>query len=150
MDDNMNLNNQNTQDYYNLPTDQTPLLNKFLIIVTMKTSNNLYLTITFEFYFHLPNDTRIYRVTYSEINLSENVQLLNDGINRIPDYLLPHHYNVQSLIQHSIVYQQNRIQQQPFDTSQVYSNNDIYNTALTSVNGNVSYDMQDTRFQNSS
>jgi hypothetical protein len=83
---------------------------------------------------------------------------LNNGINRIPDYLLPHHYNVQSLIQqqiqqqiqHSIVYQQNRIQQQPFDTSQVYSNNDIYNTALTSVNGNVSYDMQDTRFQNSS
>ncbi|GBC45179.2 hypothetical protein GLOIN_2v1817539 [Rhizophagus irregularis DAOM 181602=DAOM 197198] len=117
-------------------------------------------TSTFEFYFHLPNDTRtcIYRVTYSEINLSENVQLLNDGINRIPYYLLPHHHNVQSLIQqqiqqqvqHSIVYQQNRIQSQPFDTSQVYSNNDIYNTALTSVNGNVSYDMQDTRFQNSS
>ncbi|PKY58992.1 hypothetical protein RhiirA4_481379 [Rhizophagus irregularis] len=113
---------------------------------------------TFEFYFHLPNDTRIYRVTYSELNLSENVQLLNNGINRIPDYLLPHHYNVQSLIQqqiqqqvqHSIVYQQNRIQSQPFDTFQVYSNNDIYNTALTSVNGNISYDMQDTRFQNSS
>uniref|UniRef100_U9TEJ6 Uncharacterized protein n=1 Tax=Rhizophagus irregularis (strain DAOM 181602 / DAOM 197198 / MUCL 43194) TaxID=747089 RepID=U9TEJ6_RHIID len=127
----MNLNNQNTQDYYNLPTDQTPLLNKFLIIVTIKTSN---------------------------IQCWKNVQLLNDGINRIPYYLLPHHHNVQSLIQqqiqqqvqHSIVYQQNRIQSQPFDTSQVYSNNDIYNTALTSVNGNVSYDMQDTRFQNSS
>ena len=113
---------------------------------------------TFEFYFHLPNDTRIYRVNYSELNLSENVQLLNNGINRIPDYLLPHHYNVQSQIlqqiqqqvQHPIVYQQNNTQQQFFDTTQptfqVYSNNDTYNAA---VNGTVSYDMQDMGFQNS-
>ncbi|CAB5216830.1 unnamed protein product [Rhizophagus irregularis] len=87
---------------------------------------------TYEFYFHLPNDTRIYRVTYSELNLSENIQ---------------------QQVQHPI-YQQNDIQQQSFDTTQstfqVYSNNDTYNTASISVNGTVSYDMQDTRFQDSS
>ncbi|CAG8722349.1 uncharacterized protein OCT59_027314 [Rhizophagus irregularis] len=117
---------------------------------------------TYEFYFHLPNDTRIYRVTYSELNLSENVQLLNNGINHIPGYLLPHHYNLQSLIQQQIqqqqlqhpVYQQNDIQQQSLDTtqstSQVYPNNDTYsNTASNLVNGTVSYSMQDG-FQNSS
>ncbi|RGB41677.1 hypothetical protein C1646_793122 [Rhizophagus diaphanus] len=113
----------------------------------------------FEFYFHLPNDTRIYRVIYSELNPSENVQLLNNGINlsHIPDYLLPDHYNLQSLIRQQIqqqvqhpVYQQNDIQQLSFDntqpTSQVYSNNDVHNTA---VNGTVSYDKQDMEFQNS-
>ena len=77
---------------------------------------------------------------------------------------MSHHYNLQSLIrqqiqqqvQHPIVYQQNR--QQSFDatqpTSQVYSNNDTYNTASNSVNGIISYDnMQDmgnTGFNNSS
>jgi hypothetical protein len=98
--ENMNLNNQNTQDYYNLPTDQTENssasqqilnnnnneniqhtlfnnvgvsnLNRLHINSTIPAPHN---TSTFEFYFHLPNDTRIYRVTYSEINLSENVQL---------------------------------------------------------------------------
>ncbi|PKC54381.1 hypothetical protein RhiirA1_477426, partial [Rhizophagus irregularis] len=99
------------------------------------------------------------------LNPSENVQLLNNGINlsHIPDYQLPHHYNVQSLIQQQI---QQRVQhpivlsnrQQSFDatqpTSQVYSNNDTYNTASISVNGIVSYDnmqdMGDTGFNNSS
>ncbi|CAB4478439.1 hypothetical protein RhiirA1_455982 [Rhizophagus irregularis] len=182
----MNSNNQNTQDYYNLPrnssapqqilnninneNNQHTLINNVGVSDTNLNTlhiNNVNSTIlapyntTFEFYFHLPNDTRIYRVTYSELNPSENVQLLNNGINRIPDYLLPHHYNVQSLIQqqiqqqvqHSIVYQQNNTQQQSFDTtqptSQVYSDNDTYNTA---ANGTVSYDMQDmgdTGFQNS-
>ncbi|CAB4387648.1 unnamed protein product [Rhizophagus irregularis] len=181
----MNSNNQNTQDYYNLPMDQTgnssapqQILNNnnnenIQILNNVGVSdanlntlhiNNINSTtfapnnIIFEFYYHLPNDTRIYRVTYSELNPSENVQLLNNGINCIPDYLLPHHYNVQSLqiqqqVQHPIVYQQNNTQQQSFDTtqptSQVYSNNDTYNTA---ANRTVSYDMQDmgdTGFQNS-
>ncbi|CAB5213412.1 hypothetical protein RhiirA5_478341 [Rhizophagus irregularis] len=188
----MNSNNQNTQDYCNLQTDQTgnspspqqipnnnnnneniqhTLINNVgvsnmnLNTLHVNTINSTTLAphnIIFEFYYHLPNDARIYRVTYSELNPSENVQLLNNGINRIPDYLLTHHYNVQSQIQqqiqqqvqHSIIYQQNSIQQRSFDTTQpipqVYSNSDTYNAA---VNGTVSYDMQDmgdTGFQNSS
>ncbi|PKC59950.1 hypothetical protein RhiirA1_468707 [Rhizophagus irregularis] len=107
--DNMNLNNQNTQDYYNLSMDQTGnssapqqifnnknenIQHTLINNVGISDLNTLHInsttpaphnTSTFEFYFHLPNDTRIYRVTYSEINLSGNVQLLNDGINRIPD-----------------------------------------------------------------
>ncbi|RGB41663.1 hypothetical protein C1646_662862 [Rhizophagus diaphanus] len=183
----MNSNNKNTQDYYNLQMDQTEnssapqqilnnnnnennqhtLINNVGVSNTNLNTlhiNNINSTtlashnIIFEFYCHLPNDTRIYRVTYSELNPSENVQLLNNGINRIPDYLLPHHYNVQSQIQqqiqqqvqHPIVYQQNSIQQQSFDTTQpipqVNSNNDTYNTA---ANGTVSYDMQGMGFQNS-
>ncbi|CAB4435142.1 unnamed protein product [Rhizophagus irregularis] len=169
-------NNQNTQDYYNLPIDQIGNNNENIqhtLINNVGVSNTNLNTLhsvphnnnKFEFYFYLPNDTRIYRVTYSysELNPSENVQLLNNGINlsHIPDYLFPHHYNVQSRIQqqiqqqvqHSNIYQQNDIQQQSFDTtqptSQEYSNNDIYNAA---VDGTVSYDMQDmevTGFQNS-
>ncbi|CAB5216831.1 unnamed protein product [Rhizophagus irregularis] len=132
----MNSNNQNTQDYYNLPRNSSAPQQ---ILNNINNENN----------------------QHTLINNVENVQLLNNGINRIPDYLLPHHYNVQSLIQqqiqqqvqHSIVYQQNNTQQQSFDTtqllSQVYSDNDTYNTA---ANGTVSYDMQDmgdTGFQNS-
>ncbi|CAB4478438.1 hypothetical protein RhiirA5_427682 [Rhizophagus irregularis] len=180
----MNSNNQNIQNYYDLPMDQTgnssapqqifnnkneSIQHTLINNVGISDLNTLHINsttpapynTTYEFYFHLPNDTRIYRVTYSELNLSENVQLLNNGINHIPGYLLPHHYNVQSLIQKQIqqqvqhpIYQQNDIQQQSFDTTQstfqVYSNNDTYNTASISVNGTVSYDMQDTRFQDSS
>jgi hypothetical protein len=95
---------------------------------------------------------------------------LNDRINlsHIPNHQIPHHNNIQSLIQqqfqqqvqHPIVdvYQQNNIQQQSNDTStkptpQVWPNNDTYNTASISVNGTVSYDIYDMRntgFQNSS
>ncbi|CAB5198416.1 unnamed protein product [Rhizophagus irregularis] len=55
---------------------------------------------TFEFYLPLPNDTRIYRVTYKALYLFEVAQLLNKNINlsHIPDYEFPHHYNIQSLI----------------------------------------------------
>ncbi|CAB4387659.1 unnamed protein product [Rhizophagus irregularis] len=152
-------NNQNTQDYYNLSTDQTGnsapqqiLNNNTLHINTINSTTPAPHNFTFEFYFYLPNDTRIYRViySYSELNLSENVQLLNN-LSRIP-----HHYDVQSQIQqqiqqqvqHPIVYHQNGIQQQPFDTTQPTSQ--VYNTA---ANGTVSYniqDMGDTGFQNSS
>jgi hypothetical protein len=91
---------------------------------------------------------------------------LNDRINlsHIPNHQIPHHNNIQSLIQqqiqqqvqHPIINQQNDIQQQSIDTtqptSQEYSNSDTYNTASISVNGTVSYDMQNMRdmgFQNS-
>ncbi|CAB4435156.1 unnamed protein product [Rhizophagus irregularis] len=155
----MNSNNQNTQDYYNLPrnssapqqilnnnnneNNQHTLINNVGVSDTNLNTlhiNNINSTIlapyntTFEFYFHLPNDTRIYRVTYSELNLSENVQLLNNGI------------NIQQQVQHSIVYQQINTQQQSFDTTHYFPsilNNDTYNTA---ANGTVSYDMQIWRY----
>ncbi|CAB5213399.1 unnamed protein product [Rhizophagus irregularis] len=53
-----------------------------------------------------PNDTRNYSVTYSELNPSENIRIL--------DYQLPHHYN---LIQQQIQQQQVR--------HPVYQQNDI-------------------------
>ncbi|GBC45157.1 uncharacterized protein OCT59_027324 [Rhizophagus irregularis] len=177
----MNSNNQNTQDYYNLSMDQTgnssapqnnnennqhTLINNVGVSDTNLNTlhiNSINPTIlvphntTFEFYFPSPNDARIYHVTYqyTELHPLENARLLNDRINlsHIPDYQLPHNYNLQSLIQqqiqqqvhHPIVYQQNNTQQQPFDTtqpiSQVYSNNDTYNAATQ--------DMGDTGFQNS-
>ncbi|RGB21501.1 hypothetical protein C1646_777853 [Rhizophagus diaphanus] len=141
-------NNQNTQDYYNLSTDQTGNSAPQQILNNNNTLHiNTYNT-TFEFYFYLPNDTRIYRVTYSysELNPSENVQLLNN-LSRIP-----YHYGVQSQIQqqiqqqiqHPIVYHQNGIQQQPFDTT--HPTSQVYNTA---ANGTVLQDMGDTGFQNS-
>src|SRR5436190_19797123 len=74
---------------------------------------------TFQFYLPLPNDTRVYHVTYRELDSSEIAQFLNNSINlsHIPYYQFPHHYNLQSLIQQRIVqppvdYQQNTIQQQ--------------------------------------
>jgi hypothetical protein len=143
--------------------------------------------VTFEFYFPLPNDSRIYYVTYTELHPLENARLLNDRINlsQISNHQIPHHNNIQSLIQqqiqqqvqqpvyyqqdniqqqqhiqqqvqHPVINQQSDIQQQSFDTtqptSQVYSNSDTYNTSSISVNGTVSYDMQNMRdmgFQNS-
>ncbi|RIA79165.1 hypothetical protein C1645_841377 [Glomus cerebriforme] len=118
----------------------------------------------FVVYLSLPNDTRIYRVTYqyTELHPLENVQLLNNRIN-IPDSQFPHHYNIQSLIQQQIqqqvhqpvVYQQNNIQQQSFDTMRIqptsqinYSDNNANNN--TSANGTISADMQGTGFWNSS
>ncbi|PKY49752.1 hypothetical protein RhiirA4_465861 [Rhizophagus irregularis] len=85
---------------------------------------------TFKFYLPLPNDTRIYCVTYTALNLLfEIAQLLNNGINlsHIPDYQFPHHYNIQFLIRQFVesqIYQPNGIQQQSFGfqpNSQVYS-----------------------------
>ncbi|PKC07213.1 hypothetical protein RhiirA5_418496 [Rhizophagus irregularis] len=97
----------------------------------------------------------------------------------IPDHQFPQHYNIQSLIRQQIqqqvqqpVYQQNsqiqsqqsqfpqqiQSQQSQFPqqiqsqrTYQVYSdNNNAYNNFLNSVNGTISDNIQDTRFQNSS
>ncbi|GBB99409.1 hypothetical protein RclHR1_03510003 [Rhizophagus clarus] len=89
---------------------------------TLNTATSMTQNPIFEFYFHLPNDTRIYRVTYSELHPSENIRLLNNGINlsHIPDYQFPHHYNVQSLIRQQI---HQRVQQpvQQSNISQMYS-----------------------------
>ena len=184
----MSSNNQTTQDYSDSPMDQTgnifaPLDNNNELNIQHTSINDVGMSntavntatpatsqnIAYEFYFHLPNDTRIYRVTYSELHPSENIRLLNNGINlsHIPDHQFPHHYNIQSQIQQQIqqqaqqpvYYQQNGIQQQSFDTMmiqpnlptlQVYSDNNVYSTVSTSVNGAISDNTQDTRFQNSS
>src|SRR6266498_2937096 len=100
---------------------------------------------TFEFYLPLPNDTRIYHVTYRELDSLEIGQLLNNSINlsHVPYYQFPHHYNVQSLIQQRIVqppidYQQSTVQQQSFDTMRIqpvfqeYSGNNAYDATLNS------------------
>ncbi|GBC04562.1 hypothetical protein RclHR1_05740004 [Rhizophagus clarus] len=85
---------------------------------------------TFEFYSPLPNDTRIYH-----LQQHQSVQSLIQQ-------------QIQQQVQQPVVYQQRSIQQQSFDTiqpSQVYSNNNTYDTASISVNGTVSHGMQDTR-----
>ncbi|UZO06970.1 uncharacterized protein OCT59_027274 [Rhizophagus irregularis] len=75
----------------------------------------------------------------------------------------PLHNNIHSLIRQQIqqliqlpVYQQNtanNIQQQLNETiqptTQVYSNNNTYDTTSISVNGTISYNIQDEEFQNS-
>lgn len=60
---------------------------------------------TFEFYLVLPNDTRIFNVTYTELSQLEIAQRLNNNINlsHIPDYQFRHHYYVQNLIQGQII-----------------------------------------------
>ncbi|GBC45216.1 hypothetical protein RhiirA5_506236 [Rhizophagus irregularis] len=81
----------------------------------------------------------------------------------IPDPQFPLHNNIHSLIRQQIqqliqlpVYQQNtanNIQQQLNETiqptTQVYSNNNTYDTTSISVNGTISYNIQDEEFQNS-
>ncbi|GBC08970.1 hypothetical protein RclHR1_08510006 [Rhizophagus clarus] len=127
------------QDHSDLPMDKTE--NNF--------SNNTDTTApepqnnTFEFYLPLPNNTRIYYVTYTELNSIEIARLLNNRIDlsHVPNHQLPYHYNVQHLIRQQIVprqqqivgYQQNTISRQYYDTmdnhpiSQEYSNNNAYN-----------------------
>jgi hypothetical protein len=70
---------------------------------------------TFEFYLPLPNDTRIYYVTYTALHLFEIAQRLNNSISlsHIPVHQFPHHYNIQFLIRQFVDSQvyQNGIQQ---------------------------------------
>jgi hypothetical protein len=110
----------------------------------------------FEFYLPLPNDNRIYRVTYTELNSFEIARRLNNDIDisHIPDSQLSHHQNVQHFIRHQIhqrvqqrVYQPQQ-QSHYFDTmlnpqvdmmalnSQVHSDN-VYNN-VNSSNGTTS------------
>ncbi|RGB29823.1 hypothetical protein C1646_766134 [Rhizophagus diaphanus] len=93
---------------------------------------------TFKFYLPLPNDTRIYCVTYTALNLFEIAQLLNNGINlsHIPEYQFPHHYNIQFLIRQFVesqIYQPNGIQQQFFGFQ---SNSQVYSSDSNSLNNN--------------
>ncbi|CAB4493037.1 hypothetical protein RhiirA5_419288 [Rhizophagus irregularis] len=81
---------------------------------------------TSEFYLPLPNDTRIYHVTYTELTSTEIARRLNNGIDlsNIPNHRLPYHNNVQRLImqeiiQQSVDYQQNTIPRQSFDTMDI-------------------------------
>jgi hypothetical protein len=114
-------NNLNTQNYSNVPMNQTEnsiaplqildngnknIQNNFINnagisnlntpninnINTINTTTSMPQNTTYEFYFHLPNDTRIYHVTYSELHPSENIRLLNNSINlsHIPGYQFPH------------------------------------------------------------
>jgi hypothetical protein len=105
------------QDYSDLPIDQTgssltPLQipdnneeytsinNAEMPSTFINTANSVSQNATFEFYFPLPNDTRIFYVTYTELHPLENARLLNNSINlsHIPDYQFSHHYNIQSWI----------------------------------------------------
>ncbi|EXX67076.1 uncharacterized protein OCT59_026900 [Rhizophagus irregularis] len=86
--------------------------------------------IKFEFYLPLPNDAHVY-VTYTELNLTEIAQLLNNRIDlsHIPDHRLPYNYKVQHLICQQIVqqpvdYQQDAIPQQSFEEYSDNSTND--------------------------
>ena len=67
---------------------------------------------TYVFYLPLPNEARIYHVTYTELHPLENARLLNNSINlsHILDHQFPHHYNVQSLIQQQIQQQVQQVQ----------------------------------------
>jgi hypothetical protein len=129
-------NNNNNENFQNIPNPNTKLDNLYINNTNMTApspQNN-----TFEFYFPLPND-RIYHVTYTELNSTEIVRLLNNRIDlsHIPNHRLPYHYNVQHLIrqqfvQQSIDYQQNTISQQSFDTQtifQKYSDNNAYDAS---------------------
>lgn len=150
----MNSNIQTSQNYSDLPTYQTG--NTFVpnnnsndqhaSNNTVGTSNTTTLAIqndTFEFYFPLSNDTRIYRVTYqyTELHPLDNARLLNNSINlfRITD----HHHNIQSLIQQQI--QQQQVQQPVYQQTNVQpDNSDAYNTVSNSVNETISESIQDT------
>ena len=145
------MSSHNTQSYSNLPTDRTG--NSFTISQIPDNNNDLNFqhtsvnnigisninsaspmtpmpqTVVFEFYFPLPNNGRIYHVTYTELHPLENARLLNNNINlsHVPDYQSPHHYNIQNLIQQQIQqraqqpvdYQQNSFQQQSFNTMSI-------------------------------
>src|SRR5581483_9986117 len=95
--ENMSSNNQTAQNYSDLPMDQTG--NNLAPLQILDSSNNTNIqhssingvantfaapmpqNVTFEFYFPLPNDTRIYHVTYTELHPLENARLLNNSIN---------------------------------------------------------------------
>jgi hypothetical protein len=159
-----NSNDDSIQQFYHDPINNVRISNANLIN-TINTSTSAPQNVTYEFYFPLPNDTRIYHVTYqyTELDPLENARRLNNSINlsHIPSHQFPLHNDIHSLVQQQIhqqvqhpIYQQNDIQHDTTQsTSQVYSNNDIHITTSIPVTGTLSYDMQDTRnteFQNSS
>ncbi|CAG8576883.1 uncharacterized protein OCT59_026911 [Rhizophagus irregularis] len=111
--------------------------------------------ITLEFYFTSPDGTRIYHVTYTELNLTETARHLNSRIDlsRIPDHQLTYHYNVQHSIRQQIV--QRSVIPQSFDTmviqpiSQEYPNDNAYDvSSISPIQQPVDY-QQDTPPQQS-
>ena len=176
----MNLNNDPAQDYSNLQTEnsfvplQIPNNNNELNNVQHTSINNvgmsnptlhIHQNTTFEFYLPLPNDTRVYHVTYTELNSFDIARRLNNNINlsHIADYHLPHHHNIQSLIQQLIhqqvqqqvqqpvesqIYQPNSTQHQSFDTMRTSHDNNIYNAASSEpISDNRDTIMQTTPIQ---
>ena len=140
----MNSYNCTIQDYSNFPMNQTGNIvlssdNKNFQLTSDVGMSNTNLDTShanttspspkntiFEFYLSLPNDTRIYHITYRELDSLEIGQLLNNrnDLSHIPHYQFQHHYNVQSLIQQRIVqppidHKQNIVQQQSFNTMNV-------------------------------
>ncbi|GBC09114.1 hypothetical protein RclHR1_08610001 [Rhizophagus clarus] len=165
----MNPNGQTPQDYSNLPVNNnderyTSFNNVEISNIFNNTSHPATQNVTYEFYFPslLSNDARIYHVTYqyTELGPLENVRRLNNSINlpHIPDHQFPLHDHMHSLIQQQIqqvqqpVYQQNTEYNIQQPTSQVYSNNNAYDTAASNtVNGpTISDNIPDTGFQNAS
>ncbi|PKY47773.1 hypothetical protein RhiirA4_463139 [Rhizophagus irregularis] len=135
----MNPNNQNVQDYPNLPMDN---------------SNEQHIE-------HNPiNDVGAFINSATPAKCETSINL-----SHIPDPQFPLHNNIHSLIQQQIqqliqllVYQQNtanNIQQQLLlfetiqPTTQVFSNNNTFDTTSISVNGTISDNIQDEEFQNS-
>lgn len=134
---NINDNNENFQHASN------PNIN---LDTSQISSNNMTTpplqNITYEFYFPVPNDTRVYHVTYTELNSIEIARRLNDRIDlsHLLNHQFPYHYYIQHSIRQQIVqqsggYQQNIIPQQTFDTMNIqptfqeYSNNNAYDAA---------------------
>ncbi|CAB4493039.1 uncharacterized protein OCT59_026909 [Rhizophagus irregularis] len=144
---NTNLNNHIIRDYSTgnnfVPSiiDNNENFQHTSMILDTSHINNIDMTalapqnITFEFYLPLPNDTRIYHVTYTELNSVGIAQLLNDRINlsHILNHRLPYHYNIQNLIRQEIV--QKSTSQQSFDTMDIqrnfqeYSDNNVFDVS---------------------
>jgi hypothetical protein len=159
----MNSNNHLAQDYSNVQTgnnfdfSQIPNNNNNNNNLGISNTNNAgFHNDTFVFYLALPNDTRVYYVTYTELQSLETARLLNNGINlsHIPDDQFSHHHKIQTGIQQQVVQRQvHRPQQQSFDTmnigiqptSQVYSDDNTYNVDTIFPDGSISVvNMQDT------
>ncbi|RIA85437.1 hypothetical protein C1645_781829 [Glomus cerebriforme] len=141
-------NNESQISNNNINMSNTNLDTSYINTATPPSQNTS--NITYEFYLPLPNDTRIFYVTYTELDSLEVARLLNNRIN-----ISSHNSNIHSLIQQLICqdqqHQQHNVQQQTFDntTSQIYLNNEAYNaasapsTGITTINN---HDMQVTGY----
>jgi hypothetical protein len=140
----MNSNNQNTQDYYNLPIDQTG--NSFASLQILNNNENIQHTLT-------------NNVGVSNTNLNAlHINTINTSTSAPQNVTFEFYFHLSNEIQQQFqhpIYQDNSIQQQYFDTTQptpqVYSNNNACDTASISINGTVSCEMQvmgNTGFQN--
>src|SRR6266540_1146345 len=128
--------NNNQQHSNNEPNIQQSSINN--VEMSMNTSQ-IHETLpaarnaTFEFYLPISDDTRIFHVTYTELHPHEIARLLNNSINlsHIPQYRLPYHYNIQSLINQ-------QIQQTVKSDAMMMQPDYIYNAASTPSNDAIS------------